>query len=126
MRREAERKRSHHDLVAWQVALDLVESVYRLTDRFPPSERFGLTAQIRRAAVSVPSNLAEGAGRIGNREFLRFLGIARGSLSEVETQLNIAHRLGYVDDWKDADELIGRMFGLVGGLINRTKGKLEP
>ena len=125
MRREADGKRSHHDLVAWQVALDLVEAVYRLTDRFPSNEQFGLTAQIRRAAVSVPSNVAEGAGRIGEREFLRFLGIARGSLSEVETQLHIAHRLGYVDDWKEADELISRTFGLLGGLINRTKGRLE-
>jgi len=124
VRREAGVKRSHHDLVAWQVALELVESIYRLTERFPASEQFGLTAQIRRAAVSVPSNLAEGAGRIGEREFLRFLGIARGSLSEVETQLHIATRLGYIKDWANADELIGRMFGLLGGLIKRTKGKL--
>jgi len=118
-------QRSHRDLVAWQVAIDLVEGVYRLTEGFPSEERFGLATQLRRAAVSVPSNIAEGAGRIGEKEFVRFLGIARGSLSEVETQLHIARRLGYINASNDVDALISRLFGLIGGLINHTNRKIE-
>nr|WP_263405594.1 four helix bundle protein [Wenzhouxiangella sp. AB-CW3] len=111
--------------MAWKVAVDLVESIYRLTMRFPEQERFGLTAQIRRAAVSVPSNIAEGAGRIGDREFVRFLGIARGSLSELETQLHIAKRLGYIDDYESVEGLVGRLFGLIGGLIKHTNKRIQ-
>ena len=108
--------------------MDLVEAIYRLSERFPEQERFGLTAQIRRAAVSVPSNLAEGAGRIGEKEFVRFLGIARGSLSELETQLHIAKRLGYIDDYEGVEGvegLVGRLFGLIGGLIKHTNKRIQ-
>ena len=90
--------RNYRDLVAWQKAMELVEAVYAATQGFPPDERFGLTSQLRRAAVSVPSNIAEGEGRGSRNDFGRFIAIAYGSLREVETQLLIAIRLGYVDE----------------------------
>ena len=86
---------SYRDLIAWQKAMELVESVYKLTSRLPEAERFGLVSQLRRAAVSIPSSLAEGHSRASTREFARFLSMARGSLAEVETQSIIAERLGY-------------------------------
>jgi four helix bundle protein len=85
----------YSDLIAWQKAMDLVEAVYKISTQFPKEEIYGLTSQLRRAAVSVPSNIVEGQSR-GSKEFVRFLQIAHGSLSEVETQMMIAHRLGYV------------------------------
>ena len=84
------------DLVAWQKAMDLVEAVYRATESWPPDERYGLTGQVRRAAVSVPANVAEGQGRVGPQEFLHHLSIARGSLHELETHLLLAERLRYL------------------------------
>ena len=87
---------SYRDLVVWQKAKVLAVEVYRLTDAFPKSELYGLTSQVRRAAVSVVSNIAEGQGRLTKGEFLQFLGHARGSLFELETQLEIALELRYV------------------------------
>jgi four helix bundle protein len=87
---------SYRDLVAWQKAMTLVEGVYAATSKFPGDERFGLVSQLRRAAVSIPSALAEGHQRASTREFSHYLSIARGSLGEVETQLLIAQRLGYL------------------------------
>ena len=87
---------SYRDLIAWQKAMEPVESIYKLTARLPDDERFGLIAQLRRAAVSIPSALAEGHARTSTREFARFLSIARGSLAEVETEVLIAERLGFV------------------------------
>lgn len=89
--------KSYKDLIVWQKGIELVEAVYRLTKMFPKEEIYGLTSQLRRAAVSVPSNIAEGQARSSTAEFVNFLSIARGSLSEVETQLIIAHRLEYLD-----------------------------
>ena len=86
---------NYRDLKAWQLAMDLVVLVYDLSTRFPAEERFGWCAQVRRAAVSVPSNIAEGQGRRSEAEFRHGLAIAHGSLREVETQLLIASRLGY-------------------------------
>jgi four helix bundle protein len=88
---------SYRDLVAWQKAMDLVERMYSITARFPDTERFGLVSQLRRAVVSIPSVLAEGHARGSTREFSRYVSVARGSLAEVETQLVIAQRLGFVD-----------------------------
>lgn len=88
--------KGHRDLEVWQLSMDLVKEIYRLTQTFPREELFGLTAQIRRAAISIPSNIAEGHGRSSPREYRQFVGQARGSLLEVETQLEIAHDLGYV------------------------------
>lgn len=85
------------DLVAWQKAMALVTQVYRATQAFPTEERYGLTSQMRRAAVSVPSNIAEGHGRQSPGEFRQFLGQARGSLTELETQVEIARNLGFLE-----------------------------
>ncbi|MFY7853623.1 MAG: four helix bundle protein, partial [Brevundimonas sp.] len=87
----------YRDLDVWKLAVDWVEAVYRATSNWPSEERFGLTSQLRRAAVSVASNIAEGAARRSTGEFLQFIGMARGSLAEAETQLLIASRLGYLD-----------------------------
>jgi len=84
------------ELVAWQVAMDLTEAVYRHSRSFPKDETFGLRLQVRRSAVSVASNIAEGHGRINRADFARFATIARGSLKEAETQILIAERLGYL------------------------------
>jgi four helix bundle protein len=88
---------SYQDLTAWQRAMDLVEAVYRATQSWPREELYGLTNQARRAAVSVPANIAEGKGRFGPAEFLHHLSMATGSLHETETYLLIARRLGYID-----------------------------
>jgi four helix bundle protein len=90
--------RRYQDLIVWQKAMDLALMVYEATEIFPQIEVFGLTNQLRRAAVSIPSNIAEGQGRETTRDFLRFLGIARGSLQELETQLILASRLRYIDE----------------------------
>jgi four helix bundle protein len=97
--------KSYRDLVAWQKGIDLCELIYRASSRFPREEIYGLTSQIRRAAVSVPSNIAEGTGRITKGEFVQSVGHARGSLLEVETQLIVAQRLGYLDS-NETDELL--------------------
>jgi len=108
--------KGHRDLIAWQKAMELVTEVYRITRNFPKEELYGLTSQIRRSAVSVPSNLAEGHGRNSRKEFHQFVGQARGSLVELETQLEIAANLGYVP--KDvADALLTRA-SEVGRLVN--------
>ena len=107
--------------------MTLVESVYRATNGFPKTEIYGLTSQIRRAAVSVPSNIAEGQGRNTTREFMHFLSMAQGSLVEVETQLTIAQRLGYVENQVETTLLaataeVGR---LLNGLCNSLNKKLN-
>lgn len=88
---------SYRDLIAWQKAMYLVSAVYQCTQTFPTTERYGLVSQLRRAAISVPSNIAEGHARISTGEFRQFLGHALGSLMEIETQVFISQRLGYVD-----------------------------
>jgi four helix bundle protein len=90
--------RNYRELTVWQKAMALVEEVYRLTRGFPSDEKFGLTNQLRRASVSVPSNIAEGQGRRSRNQFVIFLRIARGSVQEVETQLMIAQRLNYASE----------------------------
>ena len=87
---------SYRDLIVWQKSVDLVAEVYNATSEFPREEVFGLTSQLRRCAVSVPSNIAEGQGRATRGEFIQFLSHARGSLFELETQLCIAGKLGYL------------------------------
>lgn len=89
--------KGYEDLEAWQKAMDLVEAIYALTARFPDTERYGLTSQLRRAAVSVPSNIAEGDGTGSDGLFLMHVRRARGSVSEIETQLRIARRLRFTD-----------------------------
>jgi len=96
----------HKDLDVWKYSMDLVEEIYRLTYKFPDSERYGLTSQIRRAAISIPSNIAEGAGRKSDKELIQFVSIALGSLTELETQYLIAVRLKYVEPSNTLMELI--------------------
>ncbi|MGE5526741.1 MAG: four helix bundle protein [Rhodospirillaceae bacterium] len=103
--------RKHHDLVAWKEALSLVTDVYRATSGFPREEAYGLTGQMRRAAVSVPANIAEGAARNTDKEFLQFLHIARGSLSELETHTLIARNLGYLMPNEELSSKIRRSLG---------------
>ena len=86
----------HHKLVVWKRSLVFVTQIYRMTAQFPPEERFGLVSQMRRAAVSIPSNIAEGAARNTRKEFMNFLYIAQGSASELETQMLISRELGFV------------------------------
>lgn len=119
--------RKHHELKAWQEAMELVKEIYRVTRDFPKEEIYGLVSQMRRAAVSIPSNIGEGAARGGVREFIQFLIIARGSLSELETQLLISKDLGYMRDAPDIQERIDRLFALIGGLLRslRERGKTK-
>ena len=108
----------HRDLLVWQEAINLVGLIYQCTADFPREEVFGLTSQMRRAAVSVPSNIAEGAARNGKREFVQFLGVARGSLSELETQVIISRDLGFLtSSVSELSEKIERLFKLINGLI---------
>jgi four helix bundle protein len=113
---------SYKDLVVWQKAMDLVEMIYRQTNAFPKEELYGLSSQLRRAVVSIPSNIAEGQGRAGPAEFSRFLNIAYGSLMEVETQLLIAQRLQYIhDELEGVFQLISRVGQLINGLLRSLK-----
>lgn len=114
-------KRNHHNLQTWQKALELVTEIYKVTDTFPKYELIAITTQMRKAAVSVPSNIAEGAARTSKREFLNFLSIARGSLSELETQVLISRKLGYLEDESYIIGQIDIIFGLINGLIISIK-----
>jgi four helix bundle protein len=122
--------RSYRDLLVWQKAKALAVAVYRATECFPKHELYGLTAQIRRSAVSVASNIAEGQGRLGAAEFRHFLGQARGSLLELDTQISIAKDLTYLDDnsHEILDEEIYRVLGLLNRLLEslREKTSLKP
>lgn len=89
------KRQGHRDLIAWQKGMELVTAIYRETRYFPDDEKFGLTNQLRRAAVSIPSNVAEGHGRTSRRELHQFIAVARGSSLEVQTQIEIAESLGY-------------------------------
>lgn len=117
--------KTHKDLEVWKRAVDLVAEIYIKTKKFPKDELYGLTNQIRRAAVSIPSNIAEGAGRETNSEYLRFLYIARGSLMEVDTQWIIAQRIGLVDEneYQELIDILNEVGRLLNGLINYRKGK---
>jgi four helix bundle protein len=108
--------RGHYKLEAWRVARALVRNVYLLTRSFPREELFGLSIQLRRSAVSVPSNIAEGAARTGEREFAQFLNVARGSLSELETQLLIASDLGYISSTDPVFQMVDKVSRLLTGL----------
>ena len=121
--------RSYRDLFVWQKARALAAQVYRATERFPRCEAYGLTSQIRRAVVSVASNIAEGQGRLTNGEFLNFLGQARGSLLELDTQLAIALDLNYLnpDQYGPLDHDAYQVLGLLNRLIDSLQKKsLKP
>ena len=113
----------HKKLEVWKLAMELVIETYRLTESFPAKETYGLTNQIRRAVVSVPSNIAEGAARQTRKEFVNFLHMAQGSLSELDTQVEIARRLGYLQekDWETLDKEAERIDKMISGLIRQQK-----
>ena len=113
---------SYQDLIAWQKAMDLVEEIYKTTRGFPKDELYGLTSQLRRATVSVPSNIAEGQGRLTPGEFKQFLGHARGSLLETETQVALAGRLHYITP-EDMSRLL-RLSAEVGRILNGLIGSI--
>ncbi len=115
--------RPHEKLQTWIESVDLVLNIYKATEKFPKEEKFGLTSQIRRAAVSIPTNIAEGAARNSSKEFAHFVSIAQGSASELETELIIAYRLGYLSETLFSKlladlEQIGRM---ITGLTRRLR-----
>jgi len=112
-------EKAHKKLVLWHKAVHLVVSVYDVSRRFPASERFGLAAQMERAAVSIPSNVAEGAARKGRKEYLQFVYTARGSLSELDTQVEIAGLLGYLkpDESSKLQAEIDEVSRLLNGVI---------
>jgi four helix bundle protein len=118
-------KRPHERLDVWRDAMDMVEAVYAFSAGFPESERFGLTAQVRRSAASVPSNIAEGAARRSTAEYRRFLSIARGSLAELDTRLQIARRLGFGHGdgrlAEDVDKVFARLTALMNALDKRDR-----
>jgi len=122
--------RSFRELVVWQRAMQLTVTVYRLTQDFPRMEQYGLTSQMRRSAVSIPSNIAEGQGRLRTGEFRQFLGIARGSVCEVLTQIEIARTLKFgdprlLDEAESLSEEVRRMlFGMLQSLKTDAKGPL--
>ena len=118
--------KSYKDLEVWKKAMDLVVACYKLTEAFPRDEAYGLTSQLRRAAVSVPANIAEGHARAFLKEYLHHLSISYGSLAELETHLEIASRLGYVNTTQTQAVLsqaaeIGRMLN---GLMSALRAKL--
>lgn len=118
-------EKPHKKLDAWKLSMDLVIEVYRATEKFPARERYGLFDQMRRASVSIPSNIAEGAARQTRREFINYLHIAQGSLSELDTQLEVARRLGYVDEktQNSLDEQMTRIDKTITGLIRYLKNE---
>ena len=116
-------QRPHYNLEAWKESISLVKAVYVVSRSFPKDELYGLTSQMRRAAVSIPSNLAEGAARSGQKEFAQFLSIARGSLSELETQLIIAVELGYLARAHDIFSLLDRVSRLMTGLYKKVASR---
>lgn len=117
----------HKDLIVWQKAILLTQVIYSLTKQFPRDEVFGLTNQIRRAVISVPSNIAEGFNRGSDKEFIYFLRVAKGSTAEVETQLIISKKLNCIndDDVTPALDLYNEIVRMLGTLIIKIEKKLE-
>lgn len=116
-------KMNHKDLEVWKKAMDLVEQIYLLTSTFPSSELYGLTNQLHRAAVSIPSNIAEGSARKGDKELLYFINVATGSLAEIETQLMIGARLKYLDEHNEIFDKIIELRKLLLGFRNYINKK---
>jgi four helix bundle protein len=109
----------HEDLEIWKLSIKLVKETYKVTKSFPEEEKFVLTSQMRRASISIPSNIAEGAGRRSKKEFSNFLSIALGSLTELETQYIISNELEYLSDISEIKALIKRISIMISGLKNK-------
>ncbi len=118
-------EKPHKKLDAWKLSMDLVIDVYEMTNNFPTQEKYNLTDQIRRATISIPSNIAEGAARQTKKEFTRYLHMAQGSLGELDTQIELAKRLGYLDEktWEIFDERMERIDKMISGLIRHLNVK---
>ena len=116
---------SYRDLVAWNKAMELVTEIYRVTRKFPKEEIFGLVSQLRRSSISIPSNIAEGKGRLSKGEFRQFLRIARGSLAELETQILIAQNLNYLDEAESNRILaiVEEVGKVINGLLTAVKNQ---
>ncbi len=120
-------EKPHKRLKAWQLGMDIAVDIYKASERFPSEERFGLTSQMRKCGVSIPSNIAEGAARNSKKEFVNFLYISSGSLSELDTQLELASRLEFIDDqkWKELDEKLIEEDKVLSGLIRSQKDSIR-
>lgn len=114
--------KTHRDLDVWKEGIELATLIYKLTDTFPKEERYGLSDQLKRSAVSIPSNIAEGAARNSSKEFVQYLYIALGSASELETQLIISKKVGFLSE-TDIFETLERVKSKLLGLIRYLKGK---
>ncbi len=115
--------KTFRDLIAWQKVMTLTKVIYTVTMKFPAIEQFGLTSQMRRAAISIPSNIAEGYGRGSQPDFARFLKIARGSLMELQTQVMLAEELGYLPSSNDAQPVLEETDRVLQGLIRSVSGR---
>ncbi len=122
---EGHKTKTHRDLEIWQRGIDLVTKIYKITKNFPKEELYGLTSQMRRAAISYPSNISEGAARDSINDYIRFLYISMGSLSELETQIIISEKLGYLKDSKDILEDIEAITRKTYNLIKYLKSKKD-
>ena len=117
------RRNSYRDLIVWQKSMKLSKEIYLLTKTFPKEELYGLTSQIRRCAISIPSNIAEGKGRNSDKEFIRFLQVALGSVYELQTQLELSLQLNYIDNIDDLLNLSIEIEKMINTLITKKGGR---
>ena len=117
--------RSYKELLVWKSSMDFVVEIYKITANFPSSEKYGLTSQLRRSSVSIVSNIAEGSCRKNTKEFIYFLYISNGSLSEAETQMQIAQRLGYIENFDSVNSKIIYIRIMLYSLIRKLKENLK-
>jgi len=113
--------KTYKDLIVWQKSIALVSDVYKLVRLFPEDEKYGLTSQIKRSSVSVPSNIAEGYGRSSRRNYIQFLRISRGSLFELETQIVIGKKLNFINNSEEVDNTITEISKMLNSLINKLE-----
>lgn len=121
----SEKVRTHKDLDVWKESIEIVKDMYKITSTYPKEEIYALTSQIRRCSISIPSNIAEGAARNSNKEFIQFLYIALGSCAEIDTQLIISKELGYITsgEYEKLSKSIEKIKSKILGLIRYVKGK---
>ena len=115
--------KSYKELVVWQKSITLVKEIYKITSTLPENEKFGLISQMRRASVSIPSNIAEGWGRLSRKNYIQFLRISRGSLFELETQILITKELNYISDSEIIENLIIEISKMLNSLIRKLEEK---
>jgi four helix bundle protein len=118
--------KTHHDLEVWKTSMELAIDLYSLTEKFPSHEKFGLISQIRRAGVSIPANIAEGAARNSAKDFRYYITVALGSAAEIETQLEIAFRLGYLERKDNELQLLSQIRKMLVGLRKSIELKMQP